>query len=100
MTIAINYKNSLLKKKVSNLVLFIDEKYNVVGLKNHISNSEYLLISDLIKSKDQKKKFLFFDLNSKKRIILVAINNNLKSSEIEKLGAKFFDLIKDKKLCS
>ena len=56
MTIAINYKNSLLKKKVSNLVLFIDEKYNVVGLKNHISNSEYLLISDLIKSKDKKKK--------------------------------------------
>ena len=95
MTIAINYKNSLLKKKVSNLVLFIDEKYNVVRLKNHISNSEYLLISDLIKSKDQKKKFLFFDLNSKKRIILVAINDNLKSSEIEKLGAKFFDLIKD-----
>ena len=95
MTIAINYKNSLLKKKVSNLVLFIDEKYNVVRLKNHISNSEYLLISDLIKSKDQKKKFLFFDINSKKRIILVAINDNLKSSEIEKLGAKFFDIIKE-----
>jgi leucyl aminopeptidase len=95
MTIAINYKNSLLKKKVSNLVLFIDEKYNVARLKSYISNSEYLLISDLIKSKDQKKKFLFFDLNSKKRIILVAINDNLKSSEIEKLGAKFFDIIKE-----
>ena len=54
MTIAINYKNSLLKKKVSNLVLFIDEKYKVARLKKYISNSEYLLISDLIKSKDQK----------------------------------------------
>ena len=95
MAIAINYKNGLLKKEVSNLVLFVDEKYNVARLKKHISNSEYLFISDLIKSKDQKKKYLFFDLNSKKRIILVAINDNLKNSEIEKLGAKFFDLIKD-----
>ena len=97
MTIAINYKNSSSKKEVSNLVLFVDEKYNVVGLKKYISNTEYVFISDLIKSKDQKKKILFFDLNSKKRIILVAINNDLKSSDIEKLGAKFFDLIKDSK---
>ena len=78
-------------------VNFVDEKYNVVGLKKYISNTEYVFISDLIKSKDPKKKILFFDLNSKKRIILVAINNDLKSSDIEKLGAKFFDLIKDSK---
>ena len=46
MTVQINYKNSSSKKGSSNLVLFVDEKFNIKGLKNHISNSEFLRNSD------------------------------------------------------
>ena len=55
MTVQINYKNSSSKKDLSNLVLFVDEKFNIAGLKNDISKSEFLYITDLLKSRNLKK---------------------------------------------
>ena len=40
MTIQINYKNNILKKVSSNLILFVDDKFNISGLKKHIASSE------------------------------------------------------------
>ena len=97
MTIAINYKKKASKKNTTNIILFVDEKYNISSLKNHILSSEYSLISDLIKTKDLKKKILSFDLSSKRKIILVSLKNNFSSSDTENLGAEFFDLIKNSK---
>jgi leucyl aminopeptidase len=89
MTVQINYKNSVSKKVSSNLVLFVDEKFNIGGLKKHISNDEFSYISDLLKTSDLKKDLLFFEINSKKTIFLVSIKKDLKTSDIESLGAKF-----------
>ena len=50
MAVQINYKNVGLKKVSANHVLFVDEKFNINGIKKHISNSEFLYISDLLKS--------------------------------------------------
>ena len=69
MTVQINYKNIVSKKASSNLILFVDEKFNIIGLKKHISNSEYLYISDLLKNSDLKKDLLVFEINSKKKNI-------------------------------
>ena len=77
MTVQINYKNKFTKKETSNLVLFVDEKFNISTLKKHILSSEYSYILDLVKTKDRKKKILTFDINSKKKIILVAFKNKL-----------------------
>ena len=95
MYIAINYKNTKNKKNSTNLVLFVDQKFNISGLKKHISHSEFYFISDLLKTKDLKKKIINFDINSKKKIILVSLKKNLTGSDVENLGAKFYDLIKD-----
>ena len=65
MPVVINYKNSAVKKNLSNFVLFVDDKFNVLTLKNHISASEYAYISDLVKTKNLKKNLLVFDINSK-----------------------------------
>ena len=59
MTIQINYKNIGSKKVSSNLVMFVDEKFNISSLKKHISNKEYSYISDLLKTSDLKKIYLF-----------------------------------------
>ncbi len=93
MTVQINYKNSSSKKNSSNLVLFVDEKFNINGLKKHISNSEFSYISDLLKTSDLKKDLLFFKINSKKTIYLVSIKKNIKTFDIENLGAKFHSYI-------
>jgi leucyl aminopeptidase len=98
MTVQINYKSSSSKKISSNLVLFVDEKFNISGLKKHISNYEFSYISDLIKNSDLKKDLLVFEINSKKTIFLVSIKKDIKTSDIENLGAKFHGYIKyDKK---
>ena len=54
-------------------------------------------ISDLIKTKNLKQKILIFDLSSKKKIILIALKQNISPSSVEKLGAKFYDFFKDLK---
>ena len=59
MTVQINYKGSSSKKNLSNLVLFVDEKFNISGLKKDITNSEFSYISDLLKTSDLKKDLLF-----------------------------------------
>ena len=97
MTISINYKNSLTKKNSSNLVLFVDEKFNISHLKKHILSSEYSYVADILKNRNSQKKITSFEISSKKRIILVSLKKNLSSSNAENLGAKFYDRFKDLK---
>src|SRR5210317_2281121 len=89
MTVQINYKTSNTKKFSSNLVLFVDEKFSISGLKKFISNSEISYISDLLKTSDLKKDLLVFEINSKKTIFLASIKKYIKTSDVENLGAKF-----------
>ena len=70
MSVQINYRNSITKKISSNLVLFVDEKFNIGGLKKYISNSEFSYIQDLLQNSDLKKDLLVFEINSKKTIFL------------------------------
>ena len=98
MTIQINYKTSNSKKVSSNLVLFVDEKFNISRLKDYISNSEFSYISELLKNSDLKKDLLVFEINSQKSIFLASIKKDIKTSDIENLGAKFYSYINyDKK---
>jgi leucyl aminopeptidase len=98
MTIHINYKTNISKKASTNLVLFVDEKFNINGLTKYISNSEFSYISELLKNSDLKKDLLVFKINSKKTIFLVSIKKDPKNSDIENLGAKFHSYINyDKK---
>ncbi len=95
MSIQINYKASPFKKKSSNLVLFVDENFNITGLKNLISNGEYSFIGDLLAINDKKKRIIAYDLNSRRRIIIISIKKHITTSEAEGLGAKFYDIFKD-----
>ena len=97
MSVQITYKNNISNKNAHNLVLFVDEKFNISSLKNYISSSEYSFISDLLKTKDRKKKIANFDINSKRKIILISLVKNLTNSDAENLGAKFYDTFKDSK---
>ena len=98
MSIKISYSNIKNGNSSNNLVLFVDENFNISGLKKYISNSEYSYIFDLLKTNDLKKNLLFFEINSKKTIFLVSIKKDVKTSDIESLGAKFHSFINyDKK---
>jgi leucyl aminopeptidase len=90
MSITINYLKKKPGKATSNLVLFVDEKFNINNLKKHISSAEFTYINDLLKVSDYKKKIFVFEVNSKKKIVVISIKKDLKSFEIENLGAEFY----------
>ena len=98
MTIKINYSNNLKDKSPINLVLFVEENFNINGLKKHISNAEFSYINDLLKNSDLNKNLLFFKINSKRTIYLISLKKNIEISDIESLGAEFHGYINyDKK---
>ena len=94
MSVQISYNKNFLPKNSLNKVLFIDEKYKVSSLKKYLSDKEFNCISDLLKSKDTTKKILSFDISSKVKIVLVSIKTNATSSDLENLGASFYDQFK------
>jgi len=93
MSIKINYSKKTNHKLSSNIVLFVNEKFNIAALKNFISTKEFSYINDLLKTSDLKKNIFVYEVNSKKKIVLISIKNNLKISEVENLGAEFYGRI-------
>ena len=90
MAIKIIYTSKLINKQSANTVLFVDEKFNTKNLEKYISKSEFSYINELLKTCDLKKNIFVFEVNSKKKIILVSIKKNLKISDIENLGAELY----------
>ena len=95
MSIQINYKAASFKKKSSNLVLFVDENFNISGIKKFVSNEDYSFIADLLRISDKKKRIIAYDINSRKKIILISLQKKMTSSKAESLGAKFYNSFKD-----
>jgi len=101
MTVKFSYKKNSSKIKLGNLIFFVDEKFNLSGLKKYFTKSENIFISDVLKSQNLSKKIVSFDLSSKKRISLISVKKNINTSQIENLGAEFFNYlsnIKNKEL--
>ena len=94
MGVQISYNKNFLPKNSLIKVFFIDEKYKVSSIKKHLSDKEFNCISDLLKSKDIKKKILSFEISSKVKIVLVSIKTDATSSDLENLGANFYDKFK------
>ena len=92
MNIRINFKNRVFNKSSENLILFVNENFDISTIKKYISSREYSYISDLLKAKDNKKKSIFFDINSKKKIILISFKKDLSNFEAENLGAECFNI--------
>ncbi len=93
MTIKINYSKNTTNKPSSNVVLFVNDKFSILNLKKIISKAEFSYIEDLLKTSDHKKNIFVYEVNSKKKIVLISIKNNLKSADIEKLGSEFYGRI-------
>ena len=94
MSIKINYLNNNGSKSPNNYVLFVEENFSISTIKKNFSNTENSYINEILKKGDLKKKILSFDLNSKKKIILIKAKKNLESFEVENLGAEFYNFIK------
>jgi len=96
MTVQVLYKKTNNIAVFKNLVIFTNEKFQVNHVKKELSSKDFSSIKDFLKNKDYlKKKIINFNLNSNQNVILVSLKNNLSSNEIEKIGANFFNFIKN-----
>jgi len=79
MTIKINYLTNRNNKNVTNHVFFVKGFFESLSssLKSFFSESEIKYANQILKKKNNKKIFLFFDFNEKKKKILI---NIIKSS--------------------
>ena len=50
MSIVINYKKNSLKTKTGNFIFFLDEKYNLSGLKEYFNKNESDFLNDVLKA--------------------------------------------------
>ncbi len=92
MSVRIKYKKTAYSNS-ANTVLFSNEKFDIKLIRKFFSTTEYSYVRDLLKTSDLKKNIFIFKLSSKKKIALISIKNNLKSYEIENLGAEFYGRI-------
>jgi leucyl aminopeptidase len=90
MSIKINYVKKKTSKTSGNLILFVDEKFSINSIKKDLSNTEFSYINDLSKTIDLKKNLFVFEVNSKKKIVLISIKKKLNSFDTENLGAEFY----------
>ena len=93
MSVKISYSKKLTNKPTSSIVLFTNDKFNLTNIKKYISTNEFSYINDLLKTSDLKKNIFFYELSSKKKIILISIKNNIKTSDVENLGAEFYERV-------
>jgi len=92
MSIQFNFTKTDAKTS-GNVVLFVNEKFECSNIKKYITSFEFSYINDLLKTSDLKKNILIFELSSKRKIVLIAIKKNIKSFDIENLGAEFYGRI-------
>ncbi len=97
MSIKINYSSKKISKPLANIILFSNENFKLDNLKQHLLESEFSYIKDLLKTSDLKKNLFIFEVNSKKKIVLISIKNDLKVSDVENLGAEFYRRINNGK---
>ncbi len=98
MSIKISIKKNINNKDIKNCVLFCEKNFKINTIKKEITTAEFSYISGLLKNNDLKKNIYSFDISSKKKIILISIEDQLNSSDVERLGAELYDFIKLNKI--
>ena len=93
MSLKINYSGKIDTNISTNIVFFVDEKFNTNKIGKNLSSKEISYINDLLKSADLNKKIIVFKMSSKKNVILISSKKDLKTSDIENLGAEFYGKI-------
>ncbi len=99
MSIKVSFKKNIVENKIKNYVLFSDENFKILGLKkSSLSKNSDFINKTVVNNKNKDRSFLIINLNSNQKIIIVKLNNTSLSVENEKIGAKFYNYIKENQI--
>ncbi len=95
MTVQVLYKNKLKLSNTGVIALFTQDKFKTKNLKTFLSKKEAAYVEKILKNrKENKEKIISFNINEKTNLILISLKKDLKESDIENLGAEFYNFIK------
>ena len=95
MSIKISFKKNFNQKLVKNYALFSNKDFKIYGLdKLQLNNQINLINKTIATNKSKNNNFLFFNLNSGQKIILIKIKDNQSAIDNEKIGAEFYNFLK------
>ena len=99
MSIKVSLKKNIVENKIKNYVLFSDEKLNILGLsKTSLSKNSHIINKIIANNAPKEKNCFSFNLNPNQKVIVVKLKNSSTSIEIEKLGAEFYNYIKENQI--
>jgi len=95
MTVQVFYKNKAKSSNLGVIALFVDERFQIKNSNGFFSKNETTYIERILKNKkNTKENIISFNINEKTTVILISLKKNLKSFDVENLGAVFYNFIK------
>ena len=98
MTLKVNYLGKFLNSSSKNIAFFLKKETKISELAKIVGDKSISsTLNKLIKNENFTKKKIItsIDRNIDKKLIFVWTDKDLSSYEIENLGAKFFDFLKN-----
>ena len=90
MSVQIVYKNKAKSGNSGVIALFADEKFQIKNTGGFLSKNEILYIEKISKNrKNTKDRVISFNINERTTVILISLKKDLKSFDVENLGANF-----------
>ena len=95
MSVQVVYKNKAKSSNLGVIALFVDEKFRIKNTNGFLSKNEISYIEKTLKNKkNTKENIVSFNINEKTTVILISLKKDLKSFDVENLGAVFYNFIK------
>ena len=95
MTVQVLYKNKAKLTSTGAITLFTEEKFQIKNLDRFLPKNSALYADKILKNKkNTKENIISFNINENTTLILVSLKKDLKSSDVENLGAEFYNFIK------
>ena len=95
MTVQVLYKNKSKSSNLGVIALFSEDKFQIKNANRFLSKNEASYVEKILKNKKKiKENIISLNVNEKTTLILISLKKDLKSSDVENLGAEFYNFIK------
>ena len=95
MTVQVLYKNKAKSSNSGVIALFTEDKFQIKNTGSFLSKNETSYVEKILKNKkNTKENIISFNINEKTTLILISLKKNLKGTDVENLGAEFYNFIK------
>ena len=95
MSVQVVYKNKAKSSNSGVIALFAEDKFQLKNTRSFLSKNETSYVEKILKNKkNTKENIISFNINEKTTLILISIKKYLKGSDVENLGAEFYNFIK------